>query len=261
VSEPCPEGEPGWGCVDGHVDALWRDHEATGDGNPLLLHYWSLVDQVAGRVGGDLPSFVDRADLVSYGFLGLIDAIEKFDRDRGVRFGTYASVRIRGAILDGLRSVDWVPRSVRRGIRDVARAEGALQMTLHRRPTERELAVRLGITVTSLRKRSVDDALSRIVPLDDVRYVLRVERAESAAALSRTDQPGHALEAAERRAAVTTAIDELCDRDRTVIDLYYNRGLTLSEIGSVLGVTEARVSQLHTRVRTALKKTLLDMDI
>jgi RNA polymerase sigma factor for flagellar operon FliA len=261
VSEPCSEIDRGCGCVNDHVDALWHEHGLTGDANPLLLHYRSLVDQVAGRVGGDLPSFVDRADLVSYGFLGLIDAIEKFDRDRGVRFGTYASVRIRGAILDGLRSIDWVPRSVRRGIRDVARAEGALQMTLHRRPTEVELAVRLGITIASLRRRSADDALSRIVPLDDLRYVPRVERAESAAALSSTDEPGQALEAAERRGAVVRAIDELCDRDRTVIDLYYNRGLTLSEIGRVLGVTEARVSQLHTRARTALKKTLLGMDI
>jgi RNA polymerase sigma factor for flagellar operon FliA len=215
-------------------------------------------------VGGDLPSFVDRADLVSYGTFGLIDAITKFDRQRGVKFETYASVRIRGAILDGLRSVDWVPRSVRARIRGVARAEGALRTALNRSPTEDEVAAAIGITVESLRKRSAEAALSTVVALDDARHAPSLERAESVSALSgdtRTDQPGHALEVAERQRAIAGAIEGLCDRDRTVIDLYYYRGLKLTEIGRMLGVTEARVSQLHTRARTALRKTLLTMDL
>lgn len=215
-------------------------------------------------MGGDLPSFVDRSDLVSYGTFGLLDAIEKFDADRGVRFETYAAVRIRGAILDGLRSMDWVPRSVRARIRGVARAEGALRTLLNRSPTEGEVAAAIGITVASLRKWSAEAALSTVVALDDGRHARSVERAESAAALSRdarTDQPGHALELAERQRAVAGAIEGLCDRDRTVIDLYYYRGLKLTEIGRVLGVTEARVSQLHTRARSALRKTLITMDL
>jgi RNA polymerase sigma factor for flagellar operon FliA len=246
------------------VAGLWRAYELTGDAEFLLLHYWPLVGRTAGRVGGDLPSFVDRADLVSYGTFGLIDAITKFDRHRGVKFETYASLRIRGAILDGLRSIDWVPRSVRARIRGVARAEGALQTTLNRSPTEDEVAAAIGITVASLRKRSAEAVLSTVVALDDARHAPSLERAESACARSgdaRTDQPGHALEVAERQRAIAGAIEGLCDRDRTVIDLYYYRGLKLTEIGRMLGVTEARVSQLHTRARTALRKTLLTMDL
>jgi RNA polymerase sigma factor FliA len=206
---------------------------------------------------------VERADLVSYGLVGLLDAIKKFDGDRGVRFETYAAVRIRGAILDGLRTADWVPRSVRTRIRDIKRAEGALQATLNRTPTETEVAAAIGITTASLRKLSADAALSRIVPLDDVRHARALARAESSAVRSRDvddDQPGHALEAAERRRAVAEAIEGLCDRDRTVIDLYYYRGLKLTEIGRMLGVTEARVSQLNSRARLALKKNLLAVD-
>jgi RNA polymerase sigma factor FliA len=246
------------------VAGLWRAYELTGDNEFLLLHYWPLVERTAGRVGGDLPSFVDRADLVSYGTFGLIDAIGRFDRHRGVKFETYASVRIRGAILDGLRSIDWVPRSVRARIRGIARAEVALRTTLNRSPTEAEVAAAIGITVASLRKRSAEAALSTVVALDDARHAPSLERAESASARSqdaRTDQPGHALEMAERKRAVAGAIEGLCDRDRTVIDLYYYRGLKLTEIGRMLGVTEARVSQLHTRARTALRKTLLTMDL
>lgn len=246
------------------VAGLWRAYELSHDAEFLLLHYWPLVGRTADRVGGDLPSFVDRGDLASYGTFGLIDAIDKFDRHRGVKFETYASVRIRGAILDGLRSADWVPRSVRARIRGVARAEGALRTTLNRSPTEGEVAAAIGITVASLRKRSAEAALSTVVALDDARHAPSLEWVESASALSRdgrAEQPGHALEVAERQRAVVGAIEGLCPRDRTVIDLYYYRGLKLTEIGRVLGVTEARVSQLHTRARTALRKTLLTMDL
>jgi RNA polymerase sigma factor for flagellar operon FliA len=251
------------GPVDTDVAALWRTYASTGDAEALLLHYRPLVDQIARRLGSDLPAFLDRADLVSYGVLGLIDAVGKFDPDRGVRFEAYASIRIRGAILDGLRNIDWVPRSVRTGIRDVERAESALQMTLHRRPTEAEVAAAVGMDVATLRRLSADAALSRVVPLDDMRAASRLDRAESSVLgrEARGDQPGHALETAERHQAVATAIEELSDRDRAVILLYYYRGLKLTEIGRLLGVTEARVCQLHARARSALKKTLLAMDI
>ena len=239
--------------------ALWRQYEATGDTEALLLHYHGLVKRIADRMSIDLPPFVERCDLVSYGILGLVDAIGKFDRSRPVKFETYASTRIRGAILDGLRSIDWIPRSVRMKLRAVARAEAALQMTLHRRPTEAEVAAAVGMSVAGLRKLAGDAALRHVVQLDDA-----LDRTSSRVALTRedrADQPGHALEAAERRHAVVCAIQGLDDRDRTVIDLYYYRGLKLTEIGRMLGVTEARVSQLHTRARSALRKTLLAMDL
>jgi RNA polymerase sigma factor FliA len=244
------------------ADTLWRDYEASGDTEPLLLHYHDLVGQIARRMCVDLPPFVERCDLVSYGVLGLVDAIAKFDPARGVKFETYAATRIRGAILDGLRSIDWIPRSVRMKLRAVARAEATLQMTLHRSPTQSEIAAAVGMSVPALRKLTGDAALRHLVPLDDARHASALERSFSPAAREhRADQPGDALEAAERQHAVTCAIESLSDRDRTVIDLYYYRGLKLTEIGRMLGVTEARVSQLHTRARSALRKSLLAMDL
>lgn len=244
--------------------ALWQRYETTGDTEGLLLHYRGLVDQVAGRMIADLPAFVERCDLVSYGILGLVDAIDKFDRARATKFETYASTRIRGAILDGLRSIDWIPRSVRTKLRAVARAEAALQMTLQRSPTEAELAAAVDMSVAALRKLAGDAAQRSVVQLDDIRHAAALDRTSSRAAHSRedrADQPGHALEVAERRHAVACAIQGLDDRDRTVIDLYYFRGLKLTEIGRMLGVTEARVSQLHSRARSALRQTLLAMDL
>jgi RNA polymerase sigma factor for flagellar operon FliA len=246
----------------GDADALWDRYAATGDAEELLLHYRGLVDRVTRRMGADLPPFVDRADLRSYGILGLIDAIGKYDRGRPVKFDTYAATRIRGAVLDGLRSIDWMPRSVRAKLRDVSRAESALQMTLHRSPTEAELAAAVGISVAGLRKLGAEAALATVIPLDDARHAARLERTASRAASDgRADHPGDALEAAERRQAVACAIRALDDRDRTVIDLYYYRRLKLTEIGRVLGVTEARVSQLHARARSALRESLRAMDL
>jgi RNA polymerase sigma factor for flagellar operon FliA len=246
------------------TDALWRLYEVDHDSEALLLNYRGLVEQIARRMSVDLPSFVEQCDLVSYGILGLVDAIDKFDRGRAVRFETYAGTRIRGAILDGLRSIDWIPRSVRRKLRAVAGAEAALQMTLHRSPTEAELATAVGMSVPEMRKLAGDTALRIVVPLDDARHASAVERTYSHATPARdnrADQPGYALEVAERRHAVTCAVEGLSDRDRTVIDLYYYRGMKLTEIGRMLGVTEARVSQLHTRARSALRETLLAMDL
>lgn len=166
--------------------ALWRRYDETGDAEALLLHHHGLVERIAGRMCLDLPSFIERADLVSYGVLGLVDAIGKFDRTRAVKFETYASARVRGAILDGLRSFDWIPRSVRTKQRDVARAEATLLMTLHRKPTEAEVATEVGLSVAGLRKLSGEVARCSIVPLDGA----------PAAQDERADQPGQALEAA-----------------------------------------------------------------
>jgi RNA polymerase sigma factor FliA len=248
---------------DPHVARLWRDHERSGNQEFLLQHYRSLVERTARRLGADLPPHVERADLVSYGLLGLLDAINRFDAGRGVPFEAYAAIRIRGAVLDGLRSIDWVPRSVRSRIRELGRVEGALVTTLNRNPTEAEVAAEIGITITSLRGLAADAELSRIVPLDDVRRSAGFEHT-TVAVPSRdaaAERPDDALDAAEERRAVASAIEGLSDRDRTVIDLYYYRGLKLTEIGRLLGVTEARVCQLNSRARAALKKALLDMEI
>jgi RNA polymerase sigma factor for flagellar operon FliA len=246
---------------------LWHNYALARDKGPLLLHYSSLVSCVASSVSTKLPSSVEMADLVSYGLFGLADAIDKFEPGRGVTFRSYASRRIRGAILDELRSMDWVPRSVRSKIREVERAYAALQMRLSRTPTESEVAAELHITVADLRRLSSEIALAHVVLVDDVWYSAGFDHVTFPAAFSslyhdqRADQPDEALEAAEQARAVASAIHGLRERERAVIDLYYYRGLKLSEIGQMLGVTVARVSQLHTSARLALKKTLVAMDV
>jgi RNA polymerase sigma factor for flagellar operon FliA len=245
-----------------HVAGLWQDHARTGDRESLLAHYWSLVERTARRLGADLPPHVERADLVSYGLLGLLDAIDRYDRGRGVPFEAYAAIRIRGAVLDGLRSIDWVPRSVRGRIRELGRVEGALLTSLNRNPTEAEMAAAIGTSIAGLRALTVEAELSRIVPLDDVRRAPGSEHTGvgGRSGDSSAERPGDALDAAEERRAVASAIEGLPARDRTVIDLYYYRGLKLTEIGRLLGVTEARVCQLNSRARAALKKSLLEME-
>lgn len=221
------------------------------------------MELTARRLGAGLPPHVERADLVSYGLLGLLDAIERYDLGRGVPFESYAAIRIRGAVLDGLRSIDWVPRSVRSRIRELGRVEGALLTSLNRNPTEAEVAAAIGMTIAGLRELAVEAELSRIVPLDNVRRSPGSEYTGAAARCSdpAAERPSDALDAAEQRRAVASAIEGLPARDRTVIDLYYYRGLKLTEIGRLLGVTEARVCQLNSRARAALKKSLLDMEL
>ncbi len=156
--------------VDREAAMLWHNYALARDKGPLLLHYSSLVSCVASSVSTKLPSSVEMADLVSYGLFGLADAIDKFEPGRGVTFRTYASRRIRGAILDELRSMDWVPRSVQSKIREVERAYAALQMRLSRTPTESEVAAELHITVADLRRLSSEIALAHVVLVDDVWY-------------------------------------------------------------------------------------------
>jgi RNA polymerase sigma factor FliA len=256
---PESPGEAPFAGLDSDAATLWRDYRLTGDKGPLLLLYSPLVAGVAGRVGSRVPASVEVADLVSYGMFGLIDAIERFEPDRGVRFETYARSRIRGAVLDELRSMDWVPRSVRTKIRDVERAHAAAQRTLNRMPTESDVAAELGITVADLRKLSAEAAFASLVLVDDVRHCPGYD--DVGVSTLPADQPHDALEAAEQARAVASAISGLRERERVVIDLHYYRGLNLTEIGALLGVTVARVSQLHARARLALRKTLVAMDV
>ena len=217
---------------------------------------------VAGRVGAGLPSSVDPADLVSYGIFGLIDAIEKFQLDRGVQFETYAAPRIRGAILDELRSIDWVPRSLRAKARTIERAETDLEGRLGRTPTDDELAEASGMTTDQLNDALTQVSSAMIMALDDV--LVGAGRDEPVR-LSDT----HRL--ARRRARATTsssretqrllneAILTLPERHRLVLGLYYVEGLTLAEIGRVLGVTESRVCQIHTRAVLQLRGRLTSL--
>jgi RNA polymerase sigma factor for flagellar operon FliA len=233
--------------LSGDVSALWSQYVATGGvelRNRLVLQYAPLVKYVAGRVRSGLPRSVEDADLISEGVIGLMDAIEKFQPDRGFQFQTYAVPRIRGAILDGLRATDWVPRSVRAKARDIEGAQVTLESRLGRTPTDQEIAAELQISLADLRGVYRKMAYTRVASLDEL--------AGDDLALS----PADALEDEQTRAALLHAITALTERDRIIIALYYFEGLTLSEIGQVLGVTESRISQLHTRAAQALRARL-----
>lgn len=226
----------------------------------LILTYSPLVKYVAGRLSSSLPQTVDTSDLISYGVFGLIDAIEKFDVERGIKFETYAIARIKGAIIDELRAMDWVPRSVRARAREIESAYVALENRLKRVPDDHEVAAEMGISNREfhalLSKLSYASVISfeemwsggadrddRHDPLD----VIADERAED---------PVDVFESAEIKDILAGAIERLPEREKTVIALYYYEGLTLKEIGTVLGVTESRVSQLHTKAVLRLRARL-----
>jgi RNA polymerase sigma factor for flagellar operon FliA len=247
------------------VVALWGVFKTSRDlavRERLILHYSPLVKFVAGRVGAGMPSTVEQSDLVSYGVFGLIDAIEKFDPDRATKFESYAMTRIKGAILDGLRASDWIPRSLRHKARDVQNAYASLQSRLHRTPHEREVAAELGVTEPQL--QAIFTQLSFINPValdelltpgDDSGGVLSL--GETLADIHAQD-PLAAAEAWEVRQLLARIIASLPQREQTVVILYYYEHLTLAEIGRVLGVTESRVCQLHTKAVLQLRALLPD---
>ncbi len=230
-------------------DQSARDH--------LLVHYSPLVKFVAGRVGAGLPSTVEVGDLVSSGIFGLIDAVERFEPERGLKFETFATPRIRGAILDALRSLDWVPRSVRSRSRSVQDAISALEQRLGRSPSDEELAEHLEIDVEELGNWLAGIARTTVGPLDRA-----IDAGLDPVA---TDQRGHqspddVIQEDELRSSMRDEIRRLPERERLVLSLYYDEGLTLVEIGQVIGVTESRVSQIHTKAVLQLRSRLAAAD-
>jgi RNA polymerase sigma factor for flagellar operon FliA len=248
--------------VEAGIVALWRQFGERREQllrDRLVLHYAPLVKYVAGRVGTGLPAHVEVADLIQSGIFGLVDAIEKFEPERGLKFETYAMQRIRGAILDDLRAQDWVPRSVRGRAREVERALERLGAQLRRTPTDGELADELGLSLQELRDVYAQLQLTSVVALDELAAAGRgptplADILEDQEALD----PVALLVDQDNRRQLAQAIAHLAERDRVVVTLYYFENLTLAEIGRVLGVTESRVCQLHTRAVLRLRAKLLE---
>jgi RNA polymerase sigma factor for flagellar operon FliA len=247
------------------TQTLWRQYRADRESKALrdrlILTYAPLVKYVAGRLGSGLPAHVDDDDLVSYGVLGLMGAIERYDPDRDVKFETYAIARIRGSIIDELRAMDWVPRSVRARARDIERAIAELERRLHRAPTDAEIAEKLGISEADLEDSLTDISRSSIAALDELWTVNTGGGGDQVSLIdtiedSEAPDPQRTLSEGEIREAVGEAIARLPEREKLVITLYYYEELTLREIGEVLGVTESRVSQLHTKAVLRLKGRL-----
>ena len=242
---------------------LWRRYHATGDERAkeaLVLAYAPLVKYVAGRLGSGLPAHVDEADLISYGLSGLTAAIERYDPSREIKFETFAMPRIRGAILDELRALDWVPRTVRARARELEHANVRLEGRLLRAPSDEELACELQITVEELHDALLEISRSTIVALDELwnwqeRSGEQVSLLDTVADLEAPD-PQSVFDVLERHRRISEAILALPERERLVIALYYYEELTLREIGEVLGVTESRVSQLHAKAALRLRSKL-----
>jgi RNA polymerase sigma factor FliA len=245
------------------TQALWREYRRSKDQHlrdRLILSYAPLVKYVAGRLGSGLPAHVDEGDLVSYGLLGLIGAIERYDPERDVKFETYAISRIKGSIIDELRAMDWVPRSVRARARDIERAIAELEARLGRAPTDEEIAGKLGVSQDELADSLTDISRSSIAALDELWTVSSTGGDQIALIDTIEDtqgpEPQSALAETEMKEAIAEAIARLPEREKLVVTLYYYEELTLREIGEVLGVTESRVSQLHTKAVLRLKARL-----
>jgi RNA polymerase sigma factor for flagellar operon FliA len=245
------------------IDGLWRRYsedanvEARGR---LITAYVPLVRQIAAQLGGGLPGHVEEADLVSYGLVGLNTAIERFQPERGIRFESFAATRIRGAILDGLRALDWVPRSVRSRARAIDKARARLQHELGRRPTTAELAARLGTDEAQLREHLLEIAAGSLHALDEP-WAVADASGDAVSLLEvipdpRAPDPQAILDTSDIKVRLADAIAELPEREKLVVALYYYEGLSLKEIGEVIGVTESRVSQVHTAALGRLKEGL-----
>jgi len=230
---------------------IWAEFHQTREPalrNRLVMQYAPLVKYVAGRMRTRLPESVDQDDLVSDGVLGLMDAIERFDPGRGLAFQTFAVPRIRGSIIDGMRAMDFVPRSVRDKLRAIAAAQVALEERLGRIPEDAEVAQETRLTLNAVRDLT-KQASSNHANLDDL---------DLADELSTTAEA--ATEAGAANASLMRVVDELAERDQVVIALYYFEGLTLADIGRVLGVSESRVSQVHSRATSVMKSKLLALE-
>jgi RNA polymerase sigma factor for flagellar operon FliA len=244
------------------IAELWQEYkdEGTNDARErLILHYSPLVKFVAGRVAAGLPQNIEQSDLVSYGIFGLIDAIDKFDPGRGYKFETYAISRIKGAIIDELRSIDWVPRSVRAKARAIERAYSKLENELRRSPDDKEVAAELDMSEDELASVLGQISFVGVVALDEL-LSAGPERGSGATVGDTIAGSGHdpveVFESEETRQVLADAINRMPDRERLVLTLYYYEGLTLAEIGSVLGVTESRVCQIHTKAIFQLRSRL-----
>ncbi len=245
----------------------WREEGNADIEQELLIEYLPLVNQVANRLSVSLPSMVDRDDLVSYGRIGLLDALKKFDYSRGLKFETYAMWRIKGAMIDGLRSADWIPRSVRDKSKKIEEAYMTLEQQLQRSVTDEEVCRYLGMTIEEFHKAVQETAItSSVMSLDEpiydeddqknVRHALVIDES--------SENPEQRVEESHLKKVLIKVIDRLPEKERTVISLSYYEDLSMTEIAEIMGLSTSRISQLHSkalyRLRAAMdriKKQLL----
>lgn len=247
------------------IEALgeaWQEFRETGDleaRNQLIVHYAPLVRTVAHKVAVGLPAHVDRDDLVSFGTFGLIEVLSSYDPDRAVKFETFATPRIRGSILDALRKLDPVSRSVRSKVRDIESARAELQIEMGREPSDQEIAMQLGMSVHELWSLQGQAHAALLSSLDedgssDDPASARVSVSETLYDIS--SRPEDIFEVSEITELMAEAINTMPERHKQILVLYYIEEMTLAQIGEVLGVTESRVCQLQSKVLVSLREAL-----
>lgn len=232
------------------MNDLWQRYKINMDSKArqqLILAYAYLAKYVVDRMNLRPSSVVSYDDLISHAIMGLIDAVEKFDPGRDIKFETYASVRIRGAVLDALKSLDWKPRSVQSSAIELRKAYAKLEARFGRAATDEEVAEELGIDIDSLNDLLADIGQSSVLSLEEL--MACGDEYDELAGLSPDfeDSPEYAAFVEEKKRLLAAAIDGLPDKEKLVISLYYKDGLTLKEIAAVLGVTESRACQLHSK--------------
>jgi RNA polymerase sigma factor for flagellar operon FliA len=246
-------------------EELWKSYRKTKDPeirDYFIRQYAPLVKYVAGKVAIGMPQNVEFEDLVGYGVFGLFDAIEKFDPDKHVKFKTYAVTRIRGSIFDELRSIDWVPRSVRQKTKEVEDTISHLEANLGRSASDNEIAKALNLSIENYQDLILKISGTSIMSIHDIWYtgedndkISIAESIESPSSLN----PDTIVEKNEIKRVIIEAINELPEKEKKVLVLYYYEDLTLKEIGEVLDVTESRVSQLHTKAILRLRAKLTSL--
>ena len=224
----------------------------------MITQFLPLVDKVANRLAINLPANVDKDDLISYGRFGLLDALTKFDHTRGLQFETYAMWRIRGAMIDGLRENDWIPRTVRDKAKKMEEAYTYLEQQLLRMPTDQEVASYLGISEKELQQLFFETSLATMVSIDEAvgdeeeqktaRHSYIVDEA--------TPRPENVAEAAGLKEVLVSVIDKLPEKERIVVSLFYFEEMTLSEIAEIMSLSPSRISQLHSKALFRLRSTL-----
>ncbi len=242
---------------------LWSAYKTVRDAvarEKLIMKHAPLVKYVAGRLAMGLPSHIDVDDLASYGILGLLDAIEKFDPRRGVKFETYAIARIKGSMLDGLRALDWIPASLRQKAREIEKEYQVLESRLGRPAKDEEVAKSLGLSNEEFHKRVASLSGTSLVYLEDIWFGADDEeggfRAIDMIPDATVPELGSGIEAAETKRLLAESIDSLPEKERLVVSLYYYDGLTVKEIARVMNVSPSRISQLHTKAILRLKGRL-----
>ncbi len=234
------------------IDELWIAYKKTGSSeykDELIKNYSELVKIISGRLYNFYGGNVEYDDLVGFGVFGLIDAIDKFDLERELKFETYAQIRIRGSIIDNLRKLDWIPRRIRKKSKEVKLATMELENELGRSATIEELAGKLEMTVEETNNLLSETAVLNIASLEETLQ----NKGESSLASSKSDSPETSYENKELESIIAHTIDTLSENEKLVVSLYYYEELTYKEIGKILSLSESRISQIHSKAIISMK--------